>query len=124
MSLSILNTMADDFLSRVESRLGDMARPNGTFFSYRVATTAIQRLRLDVIQNKQVLTEGGERFAAEISAYLEANPYAKDEIDRLQARLDEIIEEVAAARVTERGHRSDDRRSETAMEDRKKQGYF
>jgi len=38
--------------------------------------------------------------------------------------LDEIIQEVAAARVTERGGRSDDRRSEAAMEDRKRQGYF
>lgn len=38
--------------------------------------------------------------------------------------LDEIILEVAAARVTERGGRSDDQRSEAAMEDRKKQGYF
>lgn len=38
--------------------------------------------------------------------------------------LDDIIEEVAAARVTERGGRADDRRSETAMEDRKRQGYF
>ncbi len=36
----------------------------------------------------------------------------------------DIIAEVAAARVTERGGRSDDRRSEAAMEDRKKQGYF
>ncbi len=40
------------------------------------------------------------------------------------ATLDDIIEEVAAARVTERGARSDDKRSEAAMEDRKKQGYF
>ncbi|MEX0330189.1 MAG: sulfate adenylyltransferase subunit CysD [Puniceicoccaceae bacterium] len=38
--------------------------------------------------------------------------------------LDDIIAEVAAARQTERGTRADDRRSETAMEDRKKQGYF
>ena len=38
--------------------------------------------------------------------------------------LDKIIEEVASTRVTERGGRSDDKRSETAMEDRKKQGYF
>ncbi len=36
----------------------------------------------------------------------------------------DIIAEVAAARVTERGGRSDDRRSEAAMEDRKKQGDF
>ena len=38
--------------------------------------------------------------------------------------LDAIIDEVAAARNTERGTRADDKRSETAMEDRKKQGYF
>ncbi|NQX99338.1 MAG: phosphoadenosine phosphosulfate reductase family protein [Flavobacteriales bacterium] len=38
--------------------------------------------------------------------------------------LEKIIEEVAAARSTERGTRADDKRSETAMEDRKKQGYF
>ncbi len=38
--------------------------------------------------------------------------------------LEEIIEEVAAARTSERGTRSDDKRSEAAMEDRKKQGYF
>jgi sulfate adenylyltransferase subunit 2 len=38
--------------------------------------------------------------------------------------LEEIIEEVAATRTTERGTRIDDKRSEAAMEDRKKQGYF
>jgi len=38
--------------------------------------------------------------------------------------LDEIIAEVAAARVTERGGRHDDKYSEAAMEDRKKLGYF
>ena len=40
------------------------------------------------------------------------------------ATLDEVIAEVAAARQTERGTRADDKRSETAMEDRKKEGYF
>jgi len=38
--------------------------------------------------------------------------------------LDKIVAEVAAMRSTERGNRSDDKRSETAMEDRKIQGYF
>lgn len=38
--------------------------------------------------------------------------------------IEKIIEEVAAARTTERGTRSDDKRSEAAMEDRKKLGYF
>ncbi len=35
-----------------------------------------------------------------------------------------VILETAAARVTERGGRLDDQRSEAAMEDRKRQGYF
>jgi sulfate adenylyltransferase subunit 2 len=38
--------------------------------------------------------------------------------------LEEIISEIAATRVTERGGRYDDKRSEAAMEDRKKEGYF
>ena len=38
--------------------------------------------------------------------------------------VDDIIAEVAAARVTERGSRADDKTSEAAMEDRKKAGYF
>lgn len=40
------------------------------------------------------------------------------------ATIDEIIQEVASTRVTERGGRADDKRSETSMEDRKKEGYF
>jgi len=40
------------------------------------------------------------------------------------ATIDEIIQEVATSRLTERGGRADDKRSETSMEDRKKQGYF
>ena len=38
--------------------------------------------------------------------------------------LEEIIDEIAATRITERGGRADDKRSEAAMEDRKKEGYF
>ena len=38
--------------------------------------------------------------------------------------VDDIIAEVAAARVTERGTRADDKAGEAAMEDRKKAGYF
>ena len=38
--------------------------------------------------------------------------------------LDKIINEIATTRTTERGSRADDKRGETAMEDRKKQGYF
>jgi len=45
-------------------------------------------------------------------------------VESTASSLEEVIAEVAAARKTERGGRSDDRRSETSMEDRKKQGYF
>ncbi|MBT8263241.1 MAG: sulfate adenylyltransferase subunit CysD [Bacteroidia bacterium] len=38
--------------------------------------------------------------------------------------LEKIVGEVSAMKQTERGNRSDDKRSETAMEDRKRQGYF
>src|SRR5690606_2236254 len=38
--------------------------------------------------------------------------------------IEKIAMEVSAMRQTERGNRSDDKRSETAMEDRKRQGYF
>ncbi len=40
------------------------------------------------------------------------------------ATVEDIIAEVAASRQTERGGRADDKRTETAMEDRKKDGYF
>lgn len=45
-------------------------------------------------------------------------------VESIASTLDEIIQEVSSARITERGGRSDDKRSEAAMEDRKKQGYF
>ena len=46
-------------------------------------------------------------------------------VESTAATLDEIIVEVAAARVTERGAtRADDKFSEAAMEDRKREGYF
>jgi sulfate adenylyltransferase subunit 2 len=46
-------------------------------------------------------------------------------VESVAADYDEIIAEVAATRITERGAtRADDRVSEAAMEDRKREGYF
>ncbi len=45
-------------------------------------------------------------------------------VESKASSLQEIINEVAATRTTERGTRIDDKRSEAAMEDRKKSGYF
>ena len=47
-----------------------------------------------------------------------------DQAAEYREALEEVIQEVAAARVAERGGRSDDKRSEAAMEDRKRAGYF
>ena len=38
--------------------------------------------------------------------------------------VEDIIKEISTTRMTERGGRTDDKRSETSMEDRKKHGYF
>lgn len=45
-------------------------------------------------------------------------------VESMAADVHDVIAEVAAARNTERGTRADDKRSEAAMEDRKKAGYF
>jgi hypothetical protein len=67
--LAALAALAVEFLTPLESRLGRTARANGTFFSYRVVTTAIQRLRLDLLSGA-TLSESGERFVAQAAAYL------------------------------------------------------
>lgn len=46
-------------------------------------------------------------------------------IESVATNIDEIIEEIKAAKISERGAtRLDDKISETGMEDRKRQGYF
>jgi sulfate adenylyltransferase subunit 2 len=46
-------------------------------------------------------------------------------VESSAATLDEVIAEIAATRITERGQtRADDRATEAAMEDRKREGYF
>ncbi|OWY21459.1 sulfate adenylyltransferase subunit CysD [Sphingobacteriales bacterium UPWRP_1] len=45
-------------------------------------------------------------------------------VESVANTMEDIVREVATARVTERGGRADDKRSETSMEDRKREGYF
>ena len=46
-------------------------------------------------------------------------------VESSAATVDEVIAEVAASRITERGAtRADDKFTEAAMEDRKREGYF
>lgn len=88
---------------------------------------------------RQVFRRDGQWLAAESCMKLKPD----EKVENLQVRcrtigdisctgltlsratsLEEIIDEIAATRVTERGGRADDKRSETAMEDRKIAGYF
>jgi len=88
---------------------------------------------------REVIERGGVLLAN--SEYLNKRPSETPELRQVRFRtvgdmtntgaalspansVEEIIQEVAAARTTERGMRADDRRSEAAMEDRKKEGYF
>ncbi len=45
-------------------------------------------------------------------------------IESTAVELDDVIREIETSRQTERGNREDDKRSENAMEERKKEGYF
>lgn len=45
-------------------------------------------------------------------------------VESSASTVEDIIQEVASARITERGGRADDKRSDAAMEERKKIGYF
>ncbi|MBI4625522.1 MAG: hypothetical protein HY736_20155 [Verrucomicrobia bacterium] len=49
-ALDRLIEIGNRFLTRVEHRLGRTARPNHTFYAHRVVTTAIQRIRLDLLK--------------------------------------------------------------------------
>ena len=88
---------------------------------------------------RPVVERGGTLMAVTDFITVQESEKVKDEVVRFRtvgdatctgctrsqaSTVDDIIAEVAAARQTERGTRADDRRSETAMEDRKKQGYF
>src|SRR5690349_9660800 len=67
-------------------------------------------------------TEPAERLVVRVRTI--ADMISTGMIESRADSVDDIIAEVAAARVTERGSRADDKASEAAMEDRKKAGYF
>lgn len=89
---------------------------------------------------REVVRRNGMLYA--VSPFLQ--PQGDEQVERLSVRyrtvgdltitgavestattLDDVVREIAATRVTERGEtRADDRASEAAMEDRKAQGYF
>jgi sulfate adenylyltransferase subunit 2 len=71
------------------------------------------------------LVDGEEPFEALVRYRTVGDMSCTAAVESSAATLDEIIDEVASTRITERGAtRADDKFSEAAMEDRKKEGYF
>jgi sulfate adenylyltransferase subunit 2 len=71
------------------------------------------------------LMEGEEPFEATVRFRTIGDATCTGCVESLAATAEEVVTEVAASRLTERGAtRADDRISEAGMEDRKKEGYF
>jgi sulfate adenylyltransferase subunit 2 len=71
-----------------------------------------------------ILEEGEEVHSKQIRFRTLGDITITGGIESNADNLEKIVAEVAAMKQTERGNRSDDKRSESAMEDRKRQGYF
>ena len=71
------------------------------------------------------MMEGEEAYTAKVRYRTLGDANITGAVESDADTIDKIVEEVAATRITERGAtRADDRTSEAAMEDRKKEGYF
>ncbi len=71
------------------------------------------------------LQEGEEPFAACVRYRTVGDMSCTGAVESHAMTLEQVVAEIAATEVTERGQtRADDRATEAAMEDRKRQGYF
>jgi len=71
------------------------------------------------------LIDGEEVFAETVRYRTVGDMSCTGGVQSRAATLEEVVSEIAATRITERGEtRADDRVTEAAMEDRKKAGYF
>jgi sulfate adenylyltransferase subunit 2 len=71
------------------------------------------------------MTDDDEAFELTVRYRTVGDASCTGAVESTAATVAEVIEEVASTRITERGAtRADDRRSEAAMEDRKREGYF
>jgi sulfate adenylyltransferase subunit 2 len=69
--------------------------------------------------------EGEESFEATVRFRTVGDMTSTGAFESTASSIEEIIDEVSASRITERGaSRADDRTAEAAMEDRKREGYF
>lgn len=86
-----------------------------TYLAYKVfypAKIPFPLLHIDTGHNFEETIQYRDKLAKKLGAEL------------IVGSVQKSIDKIASTRVTERGGRADDKRSETAMEDRKKAGYF
>jgi sulfate adenylyltransferase subunit 2 len=94
------------------------------YFSHRRPVVERDGMLLAVSQWIQPVA-GEEAFEATVRYRTVGDASCTGAVESTSSTYQEIIAEVAATRITERGAtRADDRFSEAAMEDRKKEGYF
>ena len=71
------------------------------------------------------LEDGEEPFTASVRYRTVGDIKVTGAVESSASRLEDVVAEIAATRITERGEtRADDRVTEAAMEDRKREGYF
>jgi sulfate adenylyltransferase subunit 2 len=71
------------------------------------------------------MIEGEQPFSATVRYRTVGDMSCTGAVESSAATLEQVVAEIAATEVTERGQtRADDRVTEAAMEDRKRQGYF
>ncbi|TQN37923.1 sulfate adenylyltransferase subunit 2 [Blastococcus colisei] len=94
------------------------------YFSHR--RTVVERDGMLLWPNEHVPPlDGEEPFEATVRYRTVGDVTCTGAVESAASTVDDIIAEVAATRLTERGAtRADDRASEAAMEDRKREGYF
>lgn len=93
------------------------------YFSHR--RTVVNRNGVLLAESPFITLMDGERYEERVVRFRTVgDATCTGAVESPAATLGDIIQEVAAARQTERGTRADDKRSESAMEDRKKAGYF
>ena len=88
--------------------------------------TVVERDGMLLAVNRFIQPEGDEQpYEATVRFRTIGDATCTGCVESNAATRQEVVEEVAAARITERGAtRADDRISEAGMEDRKKEGYF
>ncbi len=93
------------------------------YFSHK--REVVRRDKMLLARSEYITLLPGERYEQRIVRFRTVGDMTcTGAVESFATSIDDILREVATAQVTERGSRADDRRSEAAMEDRKRLGYF